>query len=58
MTVRASVACPATQWTGYPCHAWGAPGPHGCQREPGHTGSHVCPCGRQFRKVDPPEDAA
>lgn len=40
------LACPHTwEYNRKPCTAWGAPGVHGCKKEPGHEGIHVCPCG-------------
>lgn len=33
------------------CHAWGpTTDGHGCRKEPGHDGAHVCPCGARRRQ--------
>lgn len=47
-TIR--LCCDHTWPTKRPCDAYGAPGPHGCELAPGHTGHHVCPCGSGSRQ--------
>lgn len=39
------LCCPVNWQSRKTCHAWGAPGTHGCKYDPGHSGSHRCPCG-------------
>ena len=43
-----TIACPSWKDSKKPCHAWGAPAIHGCKKNPGHEGRHVCPCGTSW----------
>lgn len=50
------LACPVTWPAAKACHAWGAPGAHGCAKKPGHSGKCQCACGRFLYGTPTPEN--